>query len=50
LKHCLIDTTNEYLSANRNVYDPGKLDLAVLEAVAGVIKKWMDLLGCTGKA
>lgn len=50
LKHCLIDTTNEYLSANRNVYDPGKLDLAVLEAIAGVIKKWMDLLGCTGKA
>lgn len=50
LKHCLIDTTNEYLTANRNVYDPGKLDLAVLEAVAGVIKKWMDLLGCTGKA
>lgn len=50
LKHCLIDTTYEYLSANRNVYDPGKLDLAVLEAVAGVIKKWMDLLGCTGKA
>ena len=50
LKHCLIDTTYEYLSTNRSVYDPGKLDLAVLEAIAGVIKKWMDLLGCTGKA
>lgn len=50
LKHCLIDTTYEYLSTNRSVYDPGKLDLAVLEAIAGVIKKWMDLLGSAGKA
>lgn len=50
LKHRLLDTTYDYLSANRSDYNPGKLDLAVLEAISGVIKKWMDLLGSTGKA
>ncbi|MGI9538061.1 MAG: class II fructose-bisphosphate aldolase [Desulfocapsaceae bacterium] len=50
LKHRLLDTTYDYLSANRSDYNPGKLDLAVLEAISGVIKKWMDLLGSAGKA
>ena len=50
LKHCLLDTTFEYLSAHRDDYDPGNLDLAVASAIGGVIEKWMDLLGCAGKA
>ncbi len=50
LKHRLIDTTFDYLTANRDQYDPGKLDLAVLEAIGGVIEKWIDLLGSAGKA
>lgn len=50
LKHCLIDTTYEYVSKHRNDYDPGKLDLAVSDAIAGVIDKWMDLLGSAGRA
>ncbi len=49
LKHCLIDTTYDYLTANRDEYDPGKLDKAVLAAITGVIKRWMELLGSTGK-
>ncbi len=50
LKHCLIDSTNEYLSGNPGDYNPGKLDLAVLGAISGVIEKWIDLLGCADKA
>jgi len=50
LKHCLIDTTYDYLTANRDEYDPGKIDKAVLAAITGVIERWMELLGSTGKA
>lgn len=50
LKHRLIDTTYGYLSDNADEYNPGKLDIAVLEAITGVIERWMDLLGSTGKA
>ena len=50
LKHRLLDTTHDYLVANRDQYDPGKVDKAVLEAISGVIAKWMDLLGSSGKA
>lgn len=50
LKHCLLDTTYDYITANRDGYDPGKVDRAVLEAISGVISKWMDLLGSAGRA
>ena len=50
LKHRLIDTTHGYLADNPDEYNPGKLDIAVLEAITGVIERWMDLLGSTGKA
>jgi ketose-bisphosphate aldolase len=50
LKHCLIDTTYDYLSANRNQYDPGKLDQAVVASISGVIERWINLLGSGGKA
>ena len=49
LKHCLIDTTYDYLAAHRNEYDPGKIDKAVASAIGGVIEKWIDLLGSAGK-
>lgn len=50
LKHRLLDTTYDYLVANRDQYNPGKVDQAVLVAISGVVGKWMDLLGSTGKA
>ncbi|RZW19280.1 MAG: ketose-bisphosphate aldolase [Desulfobulbaceae bacterium] len=50
LKHRLLDTTHDYLVANRDQYDPGKVDKVVLEAISGVIGKWMDLLGSSGRA
>lgn len=49
LKHCLLDTTYEYLSAHRDEYDPGKLDKAVLAAISGVVERWMQLLGSVNK-
>jgi ketose-bisphosphate aldolase len=50
LKHTLIDTTYDYISANRDEYNPGKIDASVKEAIKGKIKYWIELLGSAGKA
>ena len=50
LKHVLIDSTFEYISANREEYNPGKIDKAVREAIIKRINYWIELLGCAGKA
>jgi len=50
LKHTLIDTTFDYISAKREEYDPGKIDAAVREAIRGVVGRWIDMLGSAGKA
>ncbi len=50
LKHCLIDTTFEYISKNRDEYDPGKIDAAVKDAIRGAVGHWIDMLGSAGKA
>jgi ketose-bisphosphate aldolase len=50
LKHTLIDTTYDYISANRDQYNPGKIDVAVKEAIKEKIKYWIELLGSAGKA
>lgn len=50
LKHCLIDTTYNYISSHREEYNPGKIDVSVKEAIKGRIKYWIDLLGSEGKA
>ena len=50
LKHCLIDTTYDYISSHRDEYNPGKIDTSVKEAIKGRIKYWIDLLGSEGKA
>ena len=50
LKHTLIDTTYDYISGHRDEYNPGKIDVAVKEAIKDKIKYWIDLLGCAGKA
>ena len=50
LKHTLIDTTYDYISANRDQYNPGKIDAAVKEAIKDKIKFWIELLGSAGKA
>ena len=50
LKHVLIDSTFEYISANREQYNPGKIDKAAKEAIIKRIYYWIELLGCAGKA
>ncbi len=50
LKHVLIDSTFEYISANREEYNPGKVDKAAKEAIIKRINYWIELLGCAGKA
>jgi ketose-bisphosphate aldolase len=50
LKHTLIDTTYDYITANRDQYNPGKIDAAVKEAIKDKIKYWIELLGSAGKA
>lgn len=50
LKYALIDTTYSYISSHRDEYNPGKIDIAVKEAIKGRINYWIDLLGCAGKA
>jgi tagatose 1,6-diphosphate aldolase GatY/KbaY len=50
LKHTLINTTYDYISGHRDEYNPGKIDMAVKEAIKDKIKYWIDLLGCAGKA
>ena len=50
LKHTLIDTTYDYISENRQEYNPGKIDAAVSEAIKAKIGYWIELLGSTNKA
>ncbi len=50
LKYALIDATYDYISAHRNQYNPGKVDIAAKQAVMERVGYWMDLLGCVGKA
>jgi tagatose 1,6-diphosphate aldolase GatY/KbaY len=50
LKHTLIDSTYDYISGKREEYDPGKIDIAVKDAIRGVVGRWIDTLGSAGKA
>lgn len=50
LKHTLIDSTYDYISAKRDEYDPGKIDAAVKDAIRRVVGNWIDMLGSAGKA
>ena len=50
LKRTLIDTTYNYISENREQYDPGKIDIAVKDAIRKVVSHWIDMLESSGKA
>lgn len=50
LKRTLIDAKYEYISAHRDEYDPGKLDVAVRDAIRKAVGHWIDMLGSAGKA
>ena len=50
LKHALIDATHDYISSHRDEYNPGKIDIAVRDAILNRVYYWIDILGCEGKA
>lgn len=50
LKHALIDSIFEYISAKREEYNPTKIDTAGREVIIKRINYWIELLGCAGKA
>jgi tagatose 1,6-diphosphate aldolase GatY/KbaY len=49
LKRTLIDATYDYISAKREEYDPGKIDIAVKDAIRSAVGHWIDMLGSAGK-
>jgi fructose-bisphosphate aldolase class II len=49
LKHSLIDASYGYLSANKDDYNPSKLDGAVFNKTIETVSRWMDVLGAAGK-
>jgi len=50
LKYALIDATYDYISENREQYNPGKIDVVVKDAIRKVVSRWIDILGSAGKA
>lgn len=50
LKRTMIDATYEYIAANREEYDPGKVDVAVRDAIRKAVGHWIQMLGSAGKA
>jgi ketose-bisphosphate aldolase len=50
LKHTLIDTTHGYVSEHRDEYNPGRIDVAVKDAIRDAVARWIDMLGSEGKA
>ena len=50
LKYALIDGTFNYISAHRDEYNPGKIDIAAKQSVMDRVNYWIDLLGGEGKA
>ncbi len=50
LKHTLIDTTFDYISGHREEYNPGKINVAVKNAIRAAVDQWIDVLCSAGKA
>lgn len=50
LKHALIDATFNYIEEHRKEYNPGRIDIAVKDAIREKVRYWIDMLGSAGKA
>jgi len=50
LKRTLIDAEYEYITAHREEYDPGKVDVAIRDAIRKAVGHWIDMVGSAGKA
>ncbi len=49
LKRTLIDATYGYISEHREEYNPGKVDVAVKDAIRTKVNEWIDMLGSAGR-
>jgi ketose-bisphosphate aldolase len=49
-KRTLIDAQFEYMSAHRDEYEPGKIDVAGRDAIRKAVGSWIQVLGSAGKA
>jgi len=50
LKHAMIDATYNYISENREQYNPGKIDIVIKDIIRQVVDRWINILGSAGKA
>jgi len=50
LKHSMLDAVYAYMSAHRDEYNPGKVDIAIQTAIRETVGRWIDILGSAGKA
>ncbi len=50
LKHSMLDAVYTYISAHRDEYNPGKVDIAIKTAIHETVGRWIDILGSAGKA
>ena len=50
LKYTLINSTYDYITKNRQEYDPGKIDVAAKDATRKAVIHWMEMLKSPGKA
>ncbi len=45
LKHVMLDTTYNYINEHRDEYDPGKVDVAVKDAIRKTVINWIEWFG-----
>jgi len=50
LKRTLIEAKYDYITAHRDEYDPGKVDVFVRDTIRKAVGHWIDMLGSAGKA
>jgi tagatose 1,6-diphosphate aldolase GatY/KbaY len=50
LKHVMLDTTYQYMTEHRDEYDPGKVDVAVKDAIRKTVINWIEWFGSADKA
>jgi tagatose 1,6-diphosphate aldolase GatY/KbaY len=50
LERTLIDAQYDYITANRQEYEPGRVDVAIRDAIRKGVGHWIQLLGSAGKA
>ena len=50
LKRTMIDAQYDYITANREEYEPGKIDVVIRDAARKAVGRWIQTLGSAGKA